>query len=43
MQLPPLKALGSDGYHDIFFQYYWNILGDNIIPVIQEILKLVVS
>ena len=39
MQLPPLKALGFDGYHAICFQYYWNILGDSIIPIIQEIFE----
>ena len=37
--LPPLKALGSDGYHAICFHWNWNILGPSIIHVIQEIFE----
>jgi len=37
--LPPLKAPGPDGYHAIFFQQNWNILGPSISHVIQEIFE----
>ena len=37
--IPPLKALGLDGYHVIFFQKNWHILGSGIIQVIQEIFE----
>ena len=39
LSLPPLKSSGSDGYHAIFFQRNWNILGPSIIHVIQEIFE----
>ena len=37
--LPPLKALGSDGYHAFFFQTNWYNLGLSVIQVIQEIFE----
>ena len=37
--LPPLKALGPDGYHALFFQHNWLSLGPSIIQVIQEIFE----
>ena len=38
-ELPPLKALGPDGYHALFFQQNWSSLGPSIIQVIQEIFE----
>ena len=35
--LPPVKALGSDGYHVLFFQTHWASLGPSIVQVIQDI------
>ena len=35
----PLKAIGLDGYHVIFFQNNWHILGSSIIQAIQEIFE----
>ena len=37
--LPLLKALGPNGYHAIFFQQNWHILGLGIIHAIEEILE----
>ena len=37
--LPPLKALGPNGHHAIFFQQNWHILGHGIIHAIQEIFE----
>ena len=39
LSLPPLKVPVLDGYHAIFFQRNWNILGPSIIHVIQEIFE----
>ena len=36
---PPLKALGPDGYHALFFQSNWPNLGLSIIQVIQEVFE----
>ena len=36
-ELPPLKALGPNGYHALFFQTNWSSLGLSIIQVIQDI------
>ena len=41
--LPPLKALGLDGYHALFFQSNWPSLGLSIIQVIQEVLSGLLS
>ena len=41
--LPPLKALGLDGYHTFFFQSNWPSLGLSIIQVIQEVFKQLTS
>ena len=38
-ELPPLKALGPDGYHALFFQQNWSSLGPSIIQVIQEVFE----
>ena len=40
--LPPLKALGPNGHHAIFFQQNWHILGHGIIHAIQEIFETVI-
>lgn len=37
--LLPLKAPGPVGYHTIFFQQNWHILGPSFIHIIQEIFK----
>lgn len=37
--LPPLKALGPNGYHALIFQTNWYSLGSSVIQVIQEIFK----
>ena len=37
--LPPLKSPGLDGYHAIFFQKNWQILGPGTIHAIQEIFE----
>ena len=36
---PPLKAPGPNGYHAIFFQQNWHILGPGIIHAIEEIFE----
>ena len=33
----PLKAPGLDGFHPVFFQKFWNIIGDSITDYIQGI------
>ena len=33
----PLKALGLDGLHPIFFQKFWDTVGDSTISYIQDI------
>jgi exonuclease III len=33
----PLKAPGPDGFHPIFFQKFWNVIGDSITDYIQGI------
>jgi len=39
LSLPPLKAPGTGGYHALFFQNNWYILGPSVILVIQEIFE----
>ena len=29
-QMAPLKAPGPDGMPSLFYQYYWNLIGDDI-------------
>ena len=37
--LPPLKALGSGGFHALFFQTNWHVMGQSIIQTIQDIFE----
>lgn len=34
--VPPSKALGLDGFHAIFYQQYWHILGPSVIALVRE-------
>ena len=35
-ELGALKAPGSDGFPDIFFQKFWHVVGTDIIKVVNE-------
>ena len=37
--LPSLKAPGPDGFHALFFQTNWHVLGQSIIQIIQDIFE----
>ena len=37
--LPLLKASRSDGFHALFFQTNWHVLGQSIIQIIQDIFE----
>lgn len=35
-QQGPLKAPGSDGYPGIFYQKYWDIVGDDVFEAVRD-------
>ena len=35
----PYKALGPNGFHPVFFQRYWNIVGPSVISLIKTIFQ----
>lgn len=37
--MSPMKALGSDGAHALFFQNYWKILGNDIVTTCLNVLN----
>ena len=36
----PTKALGPDGMNALFYQRFWNIVGDSIITVVFDFLNI---
>lgn len=39
LSFKPYKALGLDGFHPVFFQRYWNIVGLSVIFLIKTIFQ----
>jgi len=37
--MSPFKAPGPDGFHAIFFQRYWNLVGNDVTTTVLEILN----
>ena len=38
-QMAPLKALGLDGMSHLFYQHYWNLVGDDVCQSILNFLN----
>ena len=38
-QMAPLKALGPNGMPPLFYQYYWNLIGDDIFDTVLHYLN----
>ena len=38
-QMAPLKALGLDGMSNLFYQHYWNLVGDDVCQYILNFLN----